>query len=320
MLAWDDYRVVLAIARARKLSAASEALGVTLSTVFRRLERIEEQLGTRLFDRQPGGYKPTEAGKELAHAAERMEQEALAGDLAVTGRDQRLHGTLRVTATEALATCFLARHIPMFHAQHPGLLVEIICGNQRLSLADREADVALRPGRPKEETLVGRKIGTLAWGIYAAPPVCARLSAVTNATELSGEGFVGWEGNPAAGEIMAWLESCVPGTVRPYSSSSLITNAALAAAGKVLVPLPCFLGSVWPGLQAVLAPVPGIEGELWIVMHQDLRHNARVRALVDHLLAACEKDRELFTGAPAQPLGHGSVKWSAAGSVDIDNR
>ena len=99
MLVWNDYRVVLAIARARKLSAASEALGVTLSTVFRRLERIEEQLGTRLFDRRPGGYIPTEAGKELAHAAERMEQEALAGDLAVTGRDQRLHGTLRVTAT-----------------------------------------------------------------------------------------------------------------------------------------------------------------------------------------------------------------------------
>ena len=296
MLAWDDYRLVLAVARAGGLPGAAERLGVTLSTVFRRLDRIEDALGVRLFDRLRGSYQPTDAGRELMRAAERMEQEALAADRTVTGRDQQLTGTLRVTASEVLAACFLARHIPAFRSAHPGLFVELISDNRRLSLADREADVALRPRRPKEETLVGRKIGTLRWGIYASPEVCETLGAVADLSALAGQGFIGWEGSPAANEAMAWLEAALPGAEISYLSSSLITNAGLAAAGRALAPLPCLLGSVWPGLGTVLAPVTKAAGELWIVTHEDLRRNARVRALLDHLAAAAEADRGLFEG------------------------
>ncbi len=296
MLAWDDYRLVLAVARAGGLPGAAERLGVTISTVYRRLERVEDALGVRLFDRLRGGYQSTEAGRELMSAAERMEQEALAGDRAVTGRDQQLSGTLRVTASEVLAAFFLSRHVPTFRSEHPGLFVEIISDNRRLSLADREADVALRPRRPKEETLVGRKVGTIRWGIYAGPEVCERYGAVSELSALAGEDFIGWEGSPAANEAMAWLEGAVPDAKILYRSSSLITNAALAAAGKVLAPLPCLLGSVWPGLGSVLAPASKEPGELWIATHQDLRRNARVRALLDHLATAAKADRVLLEG------------------------
>lgn len=296
MLAWDDYRLVLAVARAGGLPGAAERLGVTLSTVFRRLERIEDALGVRLFDRLRGSYQPTDAGHELVRAAERMEQEALAADRTVTGRDQQLTGTLRVTATEVLAACFLARHVPAFHAKHPGLCVEIVSDNRRLSLADREADVALRPRRPREQTLVGRKIGTLRRGIYASPEVCETFGLVADLSTLSGKGFIGWEGGPAADQAMAWLERAVPDAEILFRSSSLITNAILAVAGSALAPLPCLLGSLWPWLGTVLAPVPKAAGELWIVTHEDLRCNARVRALLDHLVAAAEADRGLFEG------------------------
>ena len=228
-----------------------------------------------------------------------MEQDALAADRTVTGRDQQLTGTLRVTATEVLAACFLARHIPSFRSAHPGLFVELISDNRRLSLADREADVALRPRRPKEETLVGRKIGTLRWGIYASPEVCETLGAVADLSALAGQGFIGWEGSTAANEAMERLNGAVPNAEILYRSSSLITNAALAAAGRALAPLPCLLGSVWPRLGTVLAPMPKAAGELWMVTHEDLRRNARVRVLLDHLAAAAEADRGLFEGAEA---------------------
>ncbi len=126
MISWDDYRLVLAIALARGLPGAAEKLGVTLSTVFRRLERVEEELGARLFDRLRGGYEPTETGFELARAAEQMELEALSADRIISGRDQQLTRLLRITATDALAVNFLARHIPVFHNMHPGIKVEII--------------------------------------------------------------------------------------------------------------------------------------------------------------------------------------------------
>ena len=304
MLDWDDYRVVLAIARGGNLSAAGKALGVALSTVIRRLDRIEDQLDTELFERNRGVCVPTEAGQELAQAGERMEQEALAGSRALSGSDQRLRGTVRVTATEVLATFFLARHMASFHAKHPGLLVEIISDNRQLSLADREADLALRPTRPKEEALVGRKMTTLAWGIYGSAAILAEIGAVPNIAALSGRDFVGWDGNRAAREISAWLEDSVPDLSQPYRSGSLIANAALAAAGTALVPLPCILGSNWPGLHLVLGPLAGIEAEVWIVMHEQMRRNARVRALVEHLLSACALDRRLF-GAPAAEVSRG---------------
>ncbi len=283
MIGWDDYRVLLAIARAEGLSGAAERLGVTLSTVFRRLERIEDALGTPAFERLRKGYVPTEAGSALVRAAERMEQEALAGDRAVTGQSTRLTGSLRVTATESLATFFLARQLPAFREKHPGLVVEIISDNRRLSLVDREADVAIRPRRPTEDGLVGRRCGSILWGIYASPGACRKLGKVGAPADLAGRAFTGWDGSPAAAEAMAWLENAVPDVVIASRSTSLLTNAATAAAGPALAALPCHLGDDWPGLRPVLSPLPGVAGELWLVTHEDLRRNARVRAFIDHL-------------------------------------
>ncbi len=292
MIGWDDYRLVLAIARARGLPGAAEQLGVTLSTVFRRLERIEEELGTRLFDRLRGSYEPTETGFELARAAEQMEHEALSADRIISGRDQQLTGLLRVTATDALAVSFLARHFPAFHTIHPGIKVEIISDDRVLSLAGREADIALRPKRPTEETLVARKIAIIRWGIYASKGTCESLGRVKNLPALAGLEFVNWEGGPAS----AWFDEAIPGTQSPVISSSLITNAALAAESGLLVSLPCLLGSLWPNLGAVLAPLPEPVGELWVATHEDMRRNARVKALFDYLVAAAEADETLFEG------------------------
>lgn len=292
MIAWDDYRLVLAIARAGGLPGAAQSLGVTLSTVFRRLERIEEALGARLFDRQRGSYQPTEAGHELVRAAERMEQDALSADRAITGRDQQLTGTLRLTATEALATCFLARHIPTFHREHPGIIVEIISDNRLLSLAGREADIALRPTRPTEETLIARKAGTINWGIYASKAGWPSLDAVTDLSELSGRAFIDWDGGPAS----RWLEGAIAPEKIPIRTGSLITNAAITASDEFLAVLPCMVGALWPGLRTVLAPLPDLAGELWVTTHEDMRGNARVRVLFDYLIAAAAADKALFEG------------------------
>ncbi|MFC6670006.1 LysR family transcriptional regulator [Marinobacterium aestuariivivens] len=227
MISWDDYRLVLAVARAKGLPGAAESLGVTLSTVFRRLERTEDALGTRLFDRLRGSYQPTEAGLELVRAAERMEQDALAADRSVTGRDRQLTGTLRVTATESLTTFFLARHLPTFHSKHPGITVEIIPDNRLLSLAAREADISLRPKRPTEETLVARKAGTIHWGIYAGKATAESLGRVTELSALAKCRVVDWDGRP----VTSRLEDAIPGVEIPIRSGSLLTNAALAAEG-----------------------------------------------------------------------------------------
>lgn len=296
-LSWDDYRFVLAIARTQGVTRAAAALGVTVSTVFRRLERIEAAIQTQLFDRSRQGYKLTAAGREAVTAAEIMEQAAFAADRSITGRDQQLTGLLRVTATETVATCFLNRHVAAFRDTHPGITVNIISDNRVLSLAEREADIALRPKRPTDETLIARRIAILSWGVYGD----ASSATASTPSDLAGQRFAVWDGGALAREAEDWLRENVPDADIAFRSSSMLTNAGIAAAGAGLAMLPCLVGAVWPGLAPVLAPLPdgGRSGELWLAIHEDMRHNARVRALADHLADAAAGDAALFEGRDA---------------------
>ncbi|MFD2204966.1 LysR family transcriptional regulator [Kiloniella antarctica] len=295
MISWNDYRYVLAISRAGNIPSAASQLAVNTSTVFRRLEKIEELYAIKLFERHRQGYIATEAGQEIIAAAERMEQEAFTVDRALTGKDQQLTGRLRITTTETLAASFLSRHIPSFSQENPGLYVEIISDNQRLSLTEREADIALRPTRPKEETLIGRKIGTLNWGIYGSR-LCYDNKSFRTAKDLTGHRFIAWGGGPLAQQTTDWIKRNIPDARIVYESSSMITNAQLAANGSDLTLLPCLTGSRWQGLTPLLRPLEGTEGELWLVTHKDLQKNARVRALLDYLVKAAKEDGPLFEG------------------------
>src|SRR5690606_36662287 len=126
---------------------------------------LETRIGVRLFERLPGGtYHATEAGVRMAAGAERMEDEALALDRDITGRDRRLSGKVRVTSSETLAHARLTDHLAAFRQIHPGILVELVVDNRVLSLSRRDADIALRPVRPREGDLWGRKLAGVAWG------------------------------------------------------------------------------------------------------------------------------------------------------------
>jgi DNA-binding transcriptional LysR family regulator len=300
-LSWDDYRYVLAISRAGGVSGAVDSLGVNTSTVFRRLDKIEQSVQTLLFDRARRGYVPTAAGKEVIHAAEIMEQATFAADRIVTGHDQQLTGQIRITATETLATCFLTRHVKSFHEKHPGLTVNISSENRVMSLAEREADIALRPRRPSDETLIGRKIASLGWGIFGNAELQNTIGKIKTAKDLAHQPFIVWDGGALAKEFEDWVKRSIPDVDLAFRSSSMLTNAQMAATGVGLVALPCIVGAVWPGLVPVLSPLDdlGTSSELWLVIHEDMRHNARVRALIDHLVATARQDAGLFMGANA---------------------
>ena len=298
-LSWEDFRYILAISRASGVTRAAELLGVNISTVFRRLEIIERSIETVLFDRSRKGYLPTEAGQEVVRAAEIMEHAAFAANRIVSGHDQRLMGEIRVTATEALASSFLSRHLKNFHEKHPGLTVNIISENRILSLAEREADIALRPRRPSDETLIGRKIATFNWGVYGNSDLVDALGAVENPKDLAGQPFIVWTGSIFAEKSEEWLEQSVPDVEMTCRSSSLITSALLASNAIGLTLLPCLVGTLWPGLKPIISPLGdfGASGEVWMVIHEDMRQNARVRALMDHIVAAAQMDSSLFDGS-----------------------
>jgi len=114
---WDDLRLFLAVAREGSLSGAARVLGITHSTVFRRIGAFEERLGVRLFERLPHGYALTPAGEEMRDSVSRIEEEIAALALKVAGQDRRPSGEIRITTTDLLAVGVLPRHLAAFRAE-----------------------------------------------------------------------------------------------------------------------------------------------------------------------------------------------------------
>ena len=157
-LSWDEFRLVKSIADARSLAGAAELLGVNQSTVFRRLAAVESAVGARLFERSRAGYEPTAAGEEMITLATTMANSIIEFERRVAGRDIKPTGELSVTTSDALGQHFMPAIVAQFQALNPGVVVELILSNQSLSLARRDADIAIRLTNDPPETLVGRRI------------------------------------------------------------------------------------------------------------------------------------------------------------------
>ncbi len=303
---WNELRLILAVQRAGGLTAAAKALGIDHSTAFRRLAALEARLGVRVFERLPGGtYQATAAGERMAAAAERMEDEVLALDRDIAGHDRRLCGRLRVTSSETLAHSRLTGHLAAFRQAHPGILVELAIDNRVLSLSRREADVALRPIRPKEGDLWGRKLADVAWTLYGTPACLEASGGPAPEQRLADQPLIGWEEATAGILVADWLARRVPAGAFVYRTSSLVNQFVAAQAGIGLALLPCYLGDGAPGLvRALPEPLPELAGELWIVTHADLKRTARVRAFFDLVGEGLAQERDLFEGHRGGSGGH----------------
>jgi DNA-binding transcriptional LysR family regulator len=296
---WNELRLVLALHRSGSLTAAARLLGVDHSTSFRRLKALETRLGVRLFERLPGGtYRATAAGERMAAGAERMEDEALALDRDITGQDRRLSGRLRVTSSETLAFGRLTSHLATFRQAHPGIVVELAISNRVLNLSRREADIALRPIRPKEGDLWGRKLCGVAWTLYATPAYLdAHGGSISRPEEVERHALIGWEETTPGIQAADWLAERAPAQAFVYRTSSLVNQLSAATAGIGLALLPCYLGDRESVLVRALAqPLTTLAGELWIVTHVDLKGTARVRAFFDVVGEGLARERCLFEG------------------------
>jgi DNA-binding transcriptional LysR family regulator len=281
MFAWDDLRIVLAIARTGDLRKAAAALGVNHSTMFRRLTALEASLGSKLFERLASGYRPTDSGQRLLEAAERMETEALALDRDLSGRDTRLTGTVRVTASETLAFGALSGEIAQFRNIHPGIQVELMVDNRVLDLSRREADIAFRAARPAAGDLFGRKLSDIAWRFYAAPGSLETHGKPRALRDLDKHAVIGWGEATQPTKAAAWLAKNLAKGPVGYRTGSLVNQMLAAKAGMGLALLPTYLGGGEAGLVAVLPVLSDLCTELWLVTHNSLKDTARIRAFMD---------------------------------------
>lgn len=289
---WNDIPLLLKLAETGSMSRAGRLLGLDASTVGRRLAAAEKALAVRLFIRDPGGYRATDAGRVfLAHA------EAVQDRVQTMLRDTReeaagVAGTVNLTAIDVLFTHWLVEHLPALLVQHPALQVNLLGHNRDLSFTRGEADLAIRLNRPKDDAaIVMRKVGELGLAVYGAGPY-----AQWPAARWADAPWLAYPEKLARQPEMQWLERLQPR--RPLlrlSSVSMILRACAEGAGLAF--LPC-IAADRAGLVRLQAE-PILRRELWLLSHRDAGHIARFRVVSQWLLARFEQDAAALNGAPA---------------------
>jgi DNA-binding transcriptional LysR family regulator len=281
---WDDLRYFLAVHKHQTLSRAAHELRINATTVSRRLVALEERLGARLFERTQDGYLLTAAGRDLLPSALRMEAEVLVVERKVVGADRRLAGAIRLSTTEMIGTRFVAPRLPRFAERHPEITVELSCSNLPVDLARREADVALRLARPKDESLVIKRLAQIDLSLYASREYFEARGMPERPDErLDGHRLVMFAASRAFAIENDWLEARRgTGTIIMRSDSvSSIFSAAVAGLGIAL--LPRVVADAEERLVRIAtagAPEPRI---IWQAVHPDVARSPRIRALLDFL-------------------------------------
>lgn len=290
---WDDLRFVLAVARAGSLARAARELGVDHTTVGRRIEAVEAHFGVRLFARTTTGYVPTSEAERLLPDIGHVEEAVLALERGAQAEQGALAGTVRVTAGETFASCYLAPRLSAFARAHPAVTVELVAGGVVLDLARREADVAVRLFRSHHENLVVRRAGELSHALYASAEYLARRP-IAQASDLSDHPILTASPGPGVVEA-AWVERLTGGARPAFVTNMTMALLEAARAGAGVAVLPRYLGDRERALARV--PMPDEPTEpIWITVHRDLQHTHRVRAVLDHLAACLHDDRALLRG------------------------
>ena len=288
MMNWDDIRIFVAVAKQQSIRGAAKVLNASHATVSRRIKTLEQDLGTRLFERTDSGYIPTLIGEAMLAHAEHMEDEATTIERVVVGKSTQLSGTLRVTLPEPLLNYLLIEDIRDFANQFPRVQLELHSAYESFNLTKREADVAIRMVKSMdEEHLVGRRMGTYYRAVYASKDY------LENTRQHGQPQWIGRLNDPPA---PPWLKhSAYPQEVIHHRASNIMVEYAAARAGLGMSMLPCFLGDAAPELVR-LADSTQASGELWVLTHPDLRYSVRIKLFMEHITQAVKKHANRLAG------------------------
>ncbi len=278
---WTHLPFLLVASRSGSLAAAARALKVDPATVGRHVGALEREIGGKLLRRKPGGgYEPTELGARLLSAAGRTEEALIEVARSARAETSDVAGVLRITTVDVVATQLLAPALVRLRERHPELLVDLVVTPQVLD-PSRDVDVALRLVRPKDPTLVTRKLATMELGVFGSARLLASLRLSRDARRFPaelpvigyGEHFIAVPEN----EWLGRLES--PRVALRTTSVGAAASAAEAGLGFAMLPT-TFAGS------GDLVRVPGLGAatrDVWLVVHPDLAKSPKVRAIADLL-------------------------------------
>lgn len=289
MLDWDDLRFFLAVARQRSLAAAARQMGVTQSTVGRRLASLEAAIGARMFHRRADGYVLTLAGKEILANVERIEGEALHLERIVGGHDARMAGVVRVTGNQLVTSHLVAPCLAELHARDRSVMVELLPLLSGDALATREADIGVQLKPFEYQDLVVRKLGSIAFGVYASCDYLGRCGEPDMDDGYASHQLITLLEDRELPAHVAWLSEHASRAEVVLRSDNYETQHWATACGCGLAVLPRFRADAEPVLRRLATQAPVPSADIWLGVHRENRDKPRVRAVLDCIANAVRR-------------------------------
>lgn len=291
---WQDVFVFVQTVRAGSARSTAENLAISHSTVSRRIQSLEADLGVRLFHKSVSGVKLTEHGETLMQYAESAEHDLLAAERLLKGKDTEMSGQIRLTTADAIANHLLMPTIADFKQAYADIDIEIVLSSQVLDLGNQEVDLALRlmpsDAMPPEE-LIGRVVAKIALCYYATP---AYIEQYEPMNEQSKAQVIGW------GELGKYPEWLKGSPLSHLSTTCRLNHSAMqveaAKAGLGIAALPCFIGDNIEQLIRVPRCVPEVRHDLWMLSNPEQREVARLRVFKEQLLNLFEQKQASMLG------------------------
>lgn len=297
MFDWNDVKALLAVARGGSTAAAARELGVNQTTVARRLEALERDLGVRLVERSQAGASLTDAGLGLVAECEAMERAATAVRQKVEAHRRGVSGVLRVTLSEMTAAAMVTPLMPEFRVQFPEITLELVVTDARLDLEAGEADIAFRDSRGQlpDSNLVVRKVAEGRWALYCSRDYAARVGVPASPPDLKDHVVIGGTDDPQTIPGLRSILEQAPGVAPTIKSTSMNNLFGSIRAGLGIGAMPCVLADADPDLVQVFpSPSDGV-AYTWLVTRPELKDAPRVRAFIDFFaprIAALQREYE----------------------------
>lgn len=295
---WDNLRVFLALAEEGSLTAAARRLKVSHPTVARRVKALEDELGTRLFDRMPDRFVPTLAATHLLDEVRAMEQAAQALARRSAGLVDNHLGTVRISVDETMAE-FISRHLMRLRENHRCIEFEIAVAHISANLSRREADLLIRSTVPDSANLVGRKLGRFAYAAYGTRAFAAECDG--SPASLRALPWIGFDDDHVYMPGQHWQIELLAGTTPEVRTNNGVVLYHAIQNGHGVGVLPCFLGDNNPALKRLTPILDDVIVDQWMLVHRDMRSLPRVRVVMDALVKLFQDTRAEYEGRATAP-------------------
>lgn len=280
---WDSYLFFLKVAETGNLNSAARKLGVNHSTVFRRINSLEERLHVRLFERSRKGYTLTDAGEEIFSRVEQIEDHIFEIQRKLLGKDIQLSGNLKISTTDTIGYYWLPPYIKAFKEQYPEILIDLDIQIRFTNLTKREADIVVPAVNMQPDFMVGRKLARIYFKLYASRSYINKHGMPANVDEFSSHHFLVPNEALASLSVSQWLKKYVPAHCMAAASDKLSTLFKFAQQDMGIAALPHYVGQSDDQMVEIMELPDDCHRNVWILTHPDLRNTARVKAFMQFI-------------------------------------